>query len=605
VSGFVGVVNLDGAPVDRDLIQRMTTTMSRRGPDGEGIWVDGAVALGHTLLRTTNESAHERQPWSVDGDVWIAADVRLDARTDLVRQLKTRSQIRLQDGPDADLVLQAYLVWGEACVERLRGDFAFAIWDHPRRRLFCARDQLGVKPLFYAHIGSHLIVSNTLNCVRAHPSISSRLSEPAIAEFLAFRHHQDPERTAFADVQRLRPAHVLTCTEGAVTIRRYWTLPAPSRIRYRRKRDYVEHFHQVFDEAVADRLRVDRAGILMSGGMDSPSVAAAATHVAREIAHCDLDAFTLVFDHLIPDREREYATIAARALGMPIHCRALDDYAPFAHWDDARYCAPEPDDDPDPVQASAFMADVASHARVLLTGIGADSLFRYQTDVATLLRGGQAGRIALDVASSLFVHRRLPPLGIRTTLRQLAGVRPKSLALPAWIDPALVEHLEVHALNQAAASTGRRPGLRGRAQWELLHLRTTQMFESSDAEVLGVAVEMRHPFCDLRIIDYVLGIPAVPWSCDKELLRTPILARLPEQIRRRKKSVPQADPVVESCRDTATRTRLLSLARSVTPRFVSPTELLAAMGNSAEGVGTNLRPLTLEYWLRWAGAVTA
>jgi asparagine synthase (glutamine-hydrolysing) len=172
MSGIVGIVHFDGAPVDRHLLGQMTASMAFRGPDTQEIWIDGHVGFGHTLLKTTDESEHERQPFTLYGKVWIVADARVDARRELVPQLRANGHEDLSpDATDVELILRAYQTWGENCVEHLLGDFAFAIWDGSKQRLFCARDHLGVKPFFYAHLGQKLIFSNTLDCIRQHPAV--------------------------------------------------------------------------------------------------------------------------------------------------------------------------------------------------------------------------------------------------------------------------------------------------------------------------------------------------------------------------------------------------------------------------------------------------
>ena len=179
MSGIAGIVNLDGSPVDRSEVEALTAQLRRRGPDGEGVWVEGNVGLGHTLLRTTSEPEHQSQPTSLDGQVWITADARVDDRAELVRKLvaSDRSEIRqlgeLRSASDEALILHAYHAWGEACVDHLLGDFAFAIWDGRRRRLFCARDQLGVKPFFFAITGQLLLFSSELR-LRAQSSARHR-----------------------------------------------------------------------------------------------------------------------------------------------------------------------------------------------------------------------------------------------------------------------------------------------------------------------------------------------------------------------------------------------------------------------------------------------
>src|SRR4030095_13598498 len=135
------------------------------------------VVLGHALLRTPWESAREHQPFTADNQTWIVADCRIDGREDLVGALGDAS---LRGAPDPELILAALSRWGERSVERLLGDFSFAIWDEGRRTLFCARDQLGVKPFFYAQCGESFVFSNDLGCMGRHPSIPDDLDSLAI-----------------------------------------------------------------------------------------------------------------------------------------------------------------------------------------------------------------------------------------------------------------------------------------------------------------------------------------------------------------------------------------------------------------------------------------
>jgi asparagine synthase (glutamine-hydrolysing) len=207
MSGICGIVNIDGAPVDRQLLQQLTAFMAFRGPDAHDTWMDGSVGFGHTLLRTTFEAEHEHQPLSLDGTVWITADARIDGQAELKKKLEAKGRTNLAPANDAELILHAYHAWGEDCVSHLIGDFAFAIWDGPRKQLFCARDHFGVRPFFYSKIGQVFVFSNTLNCVRQHPVVSDALNDLSIADHLLFEFIQDPTATAFADIQRLAPAN--------------------------------------------------------------------------------------------------------------------------------------------------------------------------------------------------------------------------------------------------------------------------------------------------------------------------------------------------------------------------------------------------------------
>src|SRR5271168_2055054 len=225
MSGIVGIVNLDGAPVEHLLLKEMTDRLALRGPDAQNIWLEGNAGFGHTMLRTTVESEREHQPFSLDGQVWITADARIDDRENLVAKLKSKGQEVASAAPDAELILHAYHAWGEHCVEHLLGDFAFAVWDGPRRRVFCARDHLGIKPFYYSQTGQTFVFSNTLNCLRRHPYVSSKLNELAVADFLLFEVNQDPATTIYSDIQRIAPAHSLTVSKDDWVSRRYWSMP--------------------------------------------------------------------------------------------------------------------------------------------------------------------------------------------------------------------------------------------------------------------------------------------------------------------------------------------------------------------------------------------
>lgn len=207
MSGICGIFNLDGAPVDRAVLERMAASMTFRGPDAQSVWIQGSVGFAHTLLRTTFESEHEIQPVSLDGSVWITADARIDAREELIAELGlSKAQLTR---PDCELILHAYVRWGESCVDHLLGDFAFAIWDCRSQKLFCARDHFGIRPFFWARVHNSLVFGNTLDTVRTHPNVTDRLNDTAVCDFLLFGYNQETDTTTFADVRRLPPAQTL------------------------------------------------------------------------------------------------------------------------------------------------------------------------------------------------------------------------------------------------------------------------------------------------------------------------------------------------------------------------------------------------------------
>ena len=178
------------------------------------------------------------------------------------------------------LILLPTKLWGENCLDHLIGDFTFAIWDSCAAASF-VRATRWASSRSSTRISVRLLVfSNTLDCVRRHPAVSDRLNDLSIADFLLFDIIQDLSATAFADIHRLPPAHALLCEQQHVSVRRYWQPSAAAPVHYQRPDEYVEHFNELLDTAVADRLRSESACIFMSGGLDSPTVAAGATRVS-------------------------------------------------------------------------------------------------------------------------------------------------------------------------------------------------------------------------------------------------------------------------------------------------------------------------------------
>ena len=603
MSGIVGIVNLNGAPVDRVLLRRMTEFMAFRGPDALEIWTDGPVGFGHAMLRTTRESLGERQPYSLDGRVWITADARVDGRADLISKLQSEVREDLEGATDVELILHAYQAWEQQCVQHLLGDFAFAIWDGRRKRLFCARDHFGVKPFYYAHVRGCLIFSNTLNGVRQHPDVSDGLNDLAIADFLLFDRNQDPATTTFADVQRLPAAHCLTWSGEGLHLSRYWTLPIDGHIRYKRAGDYVEHFRALFRTAVGDRLRTDRVGISMSGGLDSTTVAATAHGLLSErSAAFDLRAYTSVCDRLIPDQERKYSGLVAQALDIPIHYLVTDDYLPYERLDEPELCAPEPSHHPRVAIVADYYRQLSPRCRVLLTGYGGDPALYYHGDayIVGQLKGLHWLRLATEIGECIFVRRQIPIVGFRTTLKRWLGKPAWRPPCPGWLQPDFASRLDLPARweQMNAPATPLHP-IRPEAYEKLTDPYWQVSFEKQDPGVTFFPVEVRHPFFDVRLLNYLLAIPPIPWAVRKELLREAMRDALPEAVRLRPKTPLRGEPYFERLRNCGSQwwSDHFDPAPELV-RYVDIDAVPRGAGGDPNELWLNLRPLSLNNWFR-------
>ena len=602
MSGIVGIVNFDGAPVDLGLMREMTQHMAFRGPDAQETWIGSHVGLGHAMLRTTFEMSEERQPRTLDGRVWITADARIDARAELIHKLKANACRELAHASDTDLILHAYRVWDTGCVHHLLGDFAFAIWDVSRKRLFCARDHFGVRSFYYARLGGCLIFSNNLDTIRRHPRVSDQLNDLAIVNFLLFHYQPKIDQTSFADIQSLLPAHTLTWESGTTAISRYWTLPIEDPICYKRHHDYVDHFRELLDTTVADRMRTDRAGVLMSGGMDSTSIAATIHGLQmRKKSKFALKAFTYVYDRLIPDEERHYATLVARYLDVPIHFSVMDDKKWFDGWDREGFRFPEPMvnsplwNDEDGVRKAALDDGV----RVFYSGWGPDLMLSEPTRYGTLLRHVQIRDFVRGTGAFIMRYRQRPLAGARQLWQRLRGEVPGGhvdVSALALLAPSLAERIKIPKRWWQFPSHLQRHPWRPSTYAQLTDYFWTLGFQQYDAANWRAPVEFRYPYFDIRLVRYLLRVPVLPRFSNKALLREAMRDKLPEIVRMRPKA-PLAGEPNHSYADWVHRNNTPGpqLARFVDTKRVM--RLLPEPGSSA-GSALEQRLFALNHWLQ-------
>jgi asparagine synthase (glutamine-hydrolysing) len=602
VSGIVGIFHRDGAPAGQPLLRALTHFLAYRGPDGHDAWADGPVGFGHTLLRTGPASVSERQPMSLEGRYWIVADARLDSHAELEAELDSAERQVPNDAGDPELILHAYAAWGEDCVRHLRGDFAFAIWDARRRMLFCARDHFGIKPFFYADLGGTFLFSNTLDCLRLHPGVSEELNEAAIADFLLFGLNCDVATTTFRDIQRLPAAHFLTASPEGVRMERYWSAPTDGRIRYRRNEDYVEHFLLLLGAAVSDRIRADRAGILLSGGMDSSSVAAVAREAAEAHGKPELRAYTFSLEELIPDQEGSLARQVAEFLEIPIRVIQMKKSEAFDRWDQPEIAPSEPVEDPFLAPYYDEYKGIARECRVALSGEGSDNLLYFQMwpYMRELLRNREWGR-ALAEGSHFLRVRPFPWRGIRYRAMRFAG-RGDKARVPRWIAPDFAKRVDLDARWKKYRVLPKVPvhTAKPKAHASLSLPQWSRMFELADPGATRCPVEVRYPFLDLRMVNYLLTIPPFPWAFQKRLLRQAMANRLPESIRRRPKTPLARDPALAML-EQQTGAALLDRTKwdGGMDRYVDRSAIVPLeQERSSEGKIQAIRTLCLNFWLQ-------
>ncbi len=611
MSGIVGMYERGGAAVDRALLRAFTQSLAYCGPDAQDIWSIGAVGFGHTLLQTRRERLQEKQLASLDGRYWITADARIDCRDELLAAMKDKAGDTFSSASvtsDSEFILRAYATWGEDCVQHLRGDFAFAIWDAQEKRLFCARDHFGLKPFYYAETGDLFLFSNVLECIRQHPDVSADLNDAAIGDFLLFGLNCDEATTTFRDIRRLPPAHSLSVSAEGLRLRRYWSAPTEGRIRYARPEDYVEHFQILFQAAVSDRLGTDRAGILLSGGLDSGTVATTARDLSRVAgATQDLRAYTVVYESLKEDEEGGYARLVADFLKIPIRLIPMDDVQPFDRWDDSEIRWPEPVDDPYFAGLFRQFGTVAEDCRVVFSGEGSDNLMHFQ--MWPYVKDMLNRREWLDLAKNVprYAAVRPSPLpGLRRRAKNFTRGTTEIAPVPKWLAPDFARRLNLpeRARERSVLPAVQPHPILPEAHASLSLPHWGNLFEKEHSGLTHCPVEVRHPFLDLRVVNFLLALPPFPHFYDKNLLREATAGRLPEAVRTRRKTPFTGQPLRKFIEQTGGK-RLNEvnweadmdsyIHRASMQPFQSETD--------PEQLDADIRPLCLNFWLQSARKV--
>ncbi len=313
--GIAGYVNLDEAPADAALLARMIHTLQHRGPDGYGVKTLGHAGLAHARLSIIDLAGGTQPMTSGCGSVWVTFNGEIYNYLELRESLRERGHAFATQS-DTEVILRAYLEYGDGCVEHFNGQFAFAIWDGNRRRLFAARDRTGKKPFYYAETPRAFVFGSELKAVVAHPAVPRRLDLETLSQVTTFWCPAVP-RTILQDVKELPPGCLLVVEAGAPRVHRYWQLDYDDGDGQRGEADYADELRALLVDSV--RLRMLRSdvpvGAYLSGGLDSTAIAA----TVRRYTDVPLRTFSVTFT----DREFDEGPHQRRVvseLGLVDHC---------------------------------------------------------------------------------------------------------------------------------------------------------------------------------------------------------------------------------------------------------------------------------------------
>lgn len=593
MTAFAAIVPRDGAPPDRAAVGRVAAALGElHGTVPVPLTLDGCV-----LLTAPLHAADSSSPF-VDhlSGVAVVGQILLEDPLSLAAELR-----QPRPGADLALVAAAFHRWRGACTDRLNGELAFALWDPAERMLLCARDGLGLRRVYVAQAAGVTIVSNLLAAATACTDGPASLDEAALMSFLACG-AMPAGRTAYAAVREFPAGHTLAwhTRRGGVSLRRHWRFPEAVAGPRRRASEILEGYRDVLSAAVGDRIRDGRASILLSGGVDSTVVAAAARTARPDAA---LHGYTAVYERFVAASELALARAAGERLNIPVTAVNGDAHAPFDA--DRGEATPQPLDEPMLSDWRDLLGAAARHGTVALYGEDGDTLLLPPALRALIGASGVAG-LTRDVLTYLAAERSLPYLGLR--IRERLHVRPRRIAapLPPWLSGdgrRLLATLEVPTI------LGRRPEplvphrTRPRTQERLAAAVPASLAPLISAEVTRQPIELRCPLLDTRVLRYVAGVPPIPWCQQKRLPRAAFRDRLPAAILDRPKTGVRG--LHEAQVQHWQRTARSSAGPLIAPldAWVDDAAWRRALDSSDAGVvGLAWRVLQLGHWLRRARA---
>ena len=554
--GIAGEVNFRRSP-DSSGVKAMTDAIEHRGPDAAGFMSSGPIAFGHRRLSILDPQSRSDQPMSDrTGRFVIVYNGEIYNYADLKHELERRGERFLTTG-DTEVLLTAYKVWGAACMDRLNGMFAFAIWDNEKRQLFAARDRFGEKPLYYASpYDGCLIFASELKALRRHPLVNDELDEQSVSRFLSCGYTLG-ERTILKSVKRLAPASTLNFSEKrAPEISCYWDLAShlrrPSSVKT--FEEAQEKLLEILDDAVRIRMVSDvPLGAFLSGGVDSASIVSSMVRFRDANA---IKTFTIDFSERSFSEAKEAAEVAT-FLNVDHHAQTV---SPTITDDVSKIigCSDEPFADTS-IVPTYFLAKFArERVTVALSGDGGDELFGgYETYVATrlhrLLRISpsslvNAGRFAVDrlapvswnKVSASYKARQFLKSGeldnkaAHWSWRNIFDLNERAKAAPE-IDPTDDGTDEVR--RHFKKVNGMSP-LQQMAYVDIKTWLCDDILVKVDRATMAHSLESRAPFLDHRLAEFALCLPdhwKLKGLSTKRVLKDALKSRLDPAVMKRSK----------------------------------------------------------------------
>ncbi|KJS84385.1 MAG: asparagine synthase [Peptococcaceae bacterium BICA1-8] len=516
---------------ERAVIEKMTMTLAHRGPDAAGIYLDRHAALGHRRLSVidlergkqpmTRKAKYNTFTIVYNGELY---------NTEEIRQELKKEGYYFESHSDTEVLLYAFIEWGQGCLKKLNGIFAFAVWDEREEKLFLARDRFGVKPLFYTFISNQLIFGSEIKALLAHPLVNAEVDREGLAELLSLSPSRTPGHGVFRNIKELRPGNYATLDRKGLAIDTYWSLE--SRLHQDDLATTTERVRALVVDAIERQLVSDvPVCTFLSGGLDSSAITAVASQYYRKNDLGLLTTFSLDYidndrhfqaSRFQPNADSEWVGKAVAAFATKHHYIYFDTPQLVETLADAVYYRDLPGMADIDSSLYLFCREVKKHATVALSGECADEVFGgypwfYQTD---------------QLEAEGFPW-------IRNIAERVRILSPELTSVINPIDYAQSRYEQT--LKEVPLLIGESPLEEKRRVMAYLNFTwfMATLLDRKDRMSMGTGLEVRVPFCDHRIVEYVWNIP---WEMkffdnrEKGILRNALSGMLPDDILWRKKS---------------------------------------------------------------------
>jgi asparagine synthase (glutamine-hydrolysing) len=380
--GISGIIQTH-PPINPNVLNQMRDTVAHRGPDGASSWInpDGLVGLGHRRLSFLDLSDNGTQPLcNEDGTIWLTYNGEIYNYQEIKAELKQLGHI-FKSNTDSEVIVHGYEAWGIQVLQRLKGMFAFAIWDDTRKELFLARDRFGIKPLYVFQDKNYFLFGSELKVILVHPDVKPQVDETAIFDYLTYRYIPSP-KTIWKDIQKLQPAHYVLYKQGNEKIEqvRYWDIPKPNNSTPSVS-EAVELFHTGLKKSVQEHLRSDvPIGSFLSGGYDSSALVYYMTQEGYKP-----NTFSIGFDDW-QNSEHQFAEQVAEHLNVP-HFNTIVGNEQLSLLETLVYHYDEPIADISIIPTYMVSQLAKKHNKAVFSGEGADELlggYWWQKDIAKM-----------------------------------------------------------------------------------------------------------------------------------------------------------------------------------------------------------------------------